>query len=227
MCELLVRMVDEEGRLVPPGTFIPVAERYNLMFDLDLWVIRQAFRQLAELWRVNGRDQRVFTINISGQSLDHPDLEGLILREEAHSAIDPHRICFEITETSVIANMERALALMDRLRQRGFRFALDDFGTGLSSFAYLKKLPVDYLKIDGEFVRDIKHDPVDKAMIETIRHIGKVLGMATIAEAIEDQETCQLLAEMGVDYGQGYHLARPVPAEFGKTYRPPLAIAKT
>jgi diguanylate cyclase (GGDEF)-like protein/PAS domain S-box-containing protein len=227
MCELLVRMLDDDGRLVPPMTFIPVAERYNLMFDLDLWVIRQAFSQLAELWRVNARDQRVFTINISGQSLDHPDLEVLILREEANSAVDPHRICFEITETSVIANMERALALMDRLRQRGFRFALDDFGTGLSSFAYLKKLPVDYLKIDGEFVRDIKHDPVDKAMVETIRHIGKVLGMATIAEAIEDSETCRLLGEMGVDYGQGYHLARPGPAEFGKNFRPPIAVAKT
>ena len=103
---------------------------------------------------------------------------------------------------------------MDQLRRRGFLFALDDFGTGLSSFAYLKKLPVDYLKIDGEFVRDILHDPVDKAMVDTIKRIGDVLGMMTIAEAIEDEASCQLLTAMGINYGQGYHLAKPAPGEF-------------
>ena len=209
MCELLVRMVDEDGRVVPPMTFIPTAERFNLMFELDLWVVRTAFRQLADLWRREPNDQRIFTINLSGQSLDHPDLESAIRDLQEEHAIDPHRICFEITETSVIANMDRALALMDGLRRTGFLFALDDFGTGLSSFAYLKKLPVDFLKIDGEFVRDILHDPVDKVMVDTIRHIGSVLGMTTIAEAIEDASTCQLLTSMGIDYGQGYHLAKP------------------
>jgi diguanylate cyclase (GGDEF)-like protein/PAS domain S-box-containing protein len=214
MCELLVRMLDEEGRLVPPMTFIPAAERFNLMFDLDLWVVGAAFRQLAELWKQRPDDPRIFTINLSGQSLDHPDLELAIQQLQHAHAVEPHRICFEITETSVIANMDRALALMDSLRRRGFLFALDDFGTGLSSFAYLKKLPVDYLKIDGEFVRDILHDPVDKAMVDTIRRIGGVLGMTTIAEAIEDSETCQLLTAMGIDYGQGYHLAKPAPGDF-------------
>ncbi|MCB1799747.1 MAG: EAL domain-containing protein, partial [Gammaproteobacteria bacterium] len=214
MCELLVRMVDTDGRIVPPMTFIPAAERFNLMFDLDLWVIGAAFRQLAALWRGHPQDRRIFTINLSGQSLDHPDLELAIQRLELEHKIEPHRICFEITETSVIGNMDRALALMDSLRRRGFLFALDDFGTGLSSFAYLKKLPVDYLKIDGEFVRDILHDPVDKAMVDTIRRIGGVLGMTTIAEAIEDADTCALLTAMGIDYGQGYHLARPAPGEF-------------
>jgi diguanylate cyclase (GGDEF)-like protein/PAS domain S-box-containing protein len=214
MCELLVRMLDEDGRVVPPMTFIPAAERFNLMFDLDLWVIGSAFRQLTELWRRRPDDRRIFTINLSGQSLDHPDLELAIRELEDRYRVDPHRICFEITETSVIANMDRALALMDSLRRRGFLFALDDFGTGLSSFAYLKKLPVDYLKIDGEFVRDILDDPVDKAMVDTIKRIGGVLGMTTIAEAIEDAETCQLLTAMGIDYGQGYHLARPGPGEF-------------
>jgi len=214
MCELLVRMLDAEGRVVPPMTFIPAAERFNLMFDLDTWVIGAAFRQLSELWRSCPDDRRIFTINLSGQSLDHPDL-GLAIRQlEQKYAIDPHRICFEITETSVIANMDRALELMDQLRRRGFLFALDDFGTGLSSFAYLKKLPVDYLKIDGEFVRDILQDPVDKAMVDTIKRIGGVLGMTTIAEAIEDAETLQLLTAMGIDYGQGYHLAKPAPGEF-------------
>ncbi|MGB5672358.1 MAG: GGDEF domain-containing phosphodiesterase, partial [Sedimenticolaceae bacterium] len=217
MCELLVRMLDSDGRLVPPMTFIPAAERFNLMFDLDLWVIGSAFRQLAELWRINPDDRRIFTINLSGQSLDHPDLELAIQQLELENRIDPHRVCFEITETSVIANMDRALGLMDQLRRRGFLFALDDFGTGLSSFAYLKKLPVDYLKIDGEFVRDILHDPVDKAMVDTIKRIGGVLGMMTIAEAIEDTETCQLLTAMGIDYGQGYHLAKPAPGEFAPT----------
>ena len=217
MCELLVRMLDSDGRLVPPMTFIPAAERFNLMFDLDLWVIGSAFRQLAELWRINPDDRRIFTINLSGQSLDHPDLELAIQQLELEHRIDPHRVCFEITETSVIANMDRALGLMDQLRRRGFLFALDDFGTGLSSFAYLKKLPVDYLKIDGEFVRDILHDPVDKAMVDTIKRIGGVLGMMTIAEAIEDTETCQLLTAMGIDYGQGYHLAKPAPGEFAPT----------
>ena len=208
MCELLVRMMDGD-RVIPPMTFIPAAERFNLMFDLDLWVIGESFRQLGLLWREKPQDRRIFAINLSGQSLDHPDLEQAIQDLELKYAIRPHRICFEITETSVIANMERALALMDQLRRRGFLFSLDDFGTGLSSFAYLKKLPVDYLKIDGEFVRDILHDPVDKAMVDTIRRIGGVLGMTTIAEAIEDAETCQLLTAMGIDYGQGYHLAKP------------------
>ncbi len=211
MCELLVRMTDSDGRIIPPMTFIPAAERFNLMFDLDLWVVGQAFRQLAALWRQTPDDPRIFTINLSGQSLDHPDLGKAIEELQAKQAIKPHRICFEITETSVIANMDRALSLMDGLRRRGFLFALDDFGTGLSSFAYLKKLPVDYLKIDGEFVRDILQDPVDKAMVDTIRRIGGVLGMTTVAEAIEDAETCELLTAMGIDYGQGYHLAKPAP----------------
>ena len=214
MCELLVRMIDSEGRLIPPMTFIPAAERFNLMFDLDLWVIGSAFRQIAKLRQDHPQDQRIFTINLSGQSLDHPDLELAIQELELKFGVDPHRICFEITETSVIANMERALGLMDQLRRRGFLFALDDFGTGLSSFAYLKKLPVDYLKIDGEFVRDILHDPVDKAMVDTIKRIGDVLGMMTIAEAIEDEASCQLLTAMGINYGQGYHLAKPAPGEF-------------
>jgi diguanylate cyclase (GGDEF)-like protein len=214
MCEILVRMIDSEGRLIPPMTFIPAAERFNLMFDLDLWVIGSAFRQIAKLRQDHPQEQRIFTINLSGQSLDHPDLELAIQELELKFGVDPHHICFEITETSVIANMERALGLMDQLRRRGFLFALDDFGTGLSSFAYLKKLPVDYLKIDGEFVRDILHDPVDKAMVDTIKRIGDVLGMMTIAEAIEDEASCQLLTAMGINYGQGYHLAKPAPGEF-------------
>jgi EAL domain-containing protein (putative c-di-GMP-specific phosphodiesterase class I) len=204
-------MLDAEGRIVPPMTFIPAAERFSMMFDLDLWVIGSAFRHLSELWARHPQDPRIFTINLSGQSLDHPDLEHKIRQLEHQYSIDPHRICFEITETSVIANMDKALGLMDGLRQRGFLFALDDFGTGLSSFAYLKKLPVDYLKIDGEFVRDILKDPVDKAMVDTIQRISGVLRMTTIAEAIEDMETCQLLTSMGIDYGQGYHLSRPGP----------------
>lgn len=211
MCELLVRMLDAEGHIVPPMTFIPAAERFSMMFDLDLWVIGSAFRQLSELWARHPQDPRIFTINLSGQSLDHPDLEHKIRQLEQQYSIDPYRICFEITETSVIANMDKALGLMDGLRQRGFLFALDDFGTGLSSFAYLKKLPVDYLKIDGEFVRDILQDPVDRAMVDTIQRIGGVLRMTTIAEAIEDAETCQLLTSMGIDYGQGYYLSRPGP----------------
>ena len=213
MCELLVRLRGEDG-LVPPMTFIPAAERFNLMFDLDLWVIGAAFRQLARFWRQDPGDRRIFTINLSGQSVDHPDLQQAIISLAERHAIDPRRICFEITETSVIANIDRALQLMDRLRQRGFLFALDDFGTGLSSFAYLKRLPVDFLKIDAEFVRDLLTDPVDKAMVETIKHISGVLGMLTIAEAIEDEATCNLLTEMGIDLGQGYFLARPAPVEF-------------
>lgn len=209
MCELLVRMLDDDGRTVPPMTFIPAAERFNLMFDLDLWVIGEAFRRLARLWKTHPADPRIFTINLSGQSLDHPDLETSIQALQDKQEIQPHKICFEITETSVIANMDRALAMMDLLRRRGFLFALDDFGTGLSSFAYLKKLPVDFLKIDGEFVRDILDDPVDKAMVDTIRRIGGVLGMTTIAESIEDEETCKLLTAMGIDYGQGYFLGKP------------------
>lgn len=214
MCELLVRMLGDDDRLVPPMTFIPAAERFNLMFDLDIWVVGAAFRQLARLWKERPEDPRIFTINLSGQSLDHPDLEFVIQDLQQRNAVNPHRICFEITETSVIANMDRALELMDKLRRRGFLFALDDFGTGLSSFAYLKKLPVDYLKIDGEFVRDILADPVDKAMVDTIQRIGGVLGMTTVAESIENAETCQLLTAMGISYGQGYHLARPGPVDF-------------
>jgi diguanylate cyclase (GGDEF)-like protein len=210
--ELLLRMIDEQGKLVPPMAFIPAAERYNLMPTLDRWVIRTAFSTLS-LMRSAGRNDapEMCAINVSGASIGDERFLKFILEQFAQHGI-PHRaICFEITETAVIGNLEKAVGLIDELSALGCSFALDDFGAGMSSFAYLKRLPVDFVKIDGGFVKDMSTDPSDRAMVEAINHIGHVMGKKTIAEFVENDKILALLHEIGVDCAQGYGVAKPKP----------------
>lgn len=207
--EILLRMITDNGELIPPGAFIPSAERYQLMSKIDAWVIEHLFQWMDEFWDYNNKD--VFALNLSGQSLADDNLLYKIKQLIDRHAVPANRICFEITETSAISNLSKAQLFMDELRKIGCSFALDDFGSGLSSFAYLKSLSVDYLKIDGAFVKDMAKDPIDRAMVESIHNIGSVLELKTIAEFVEDESILKAIREVGVDYAQGYGIARPKP----------------
>ncbi len=210
--ELLLRMVEEDGGLVPPGSFLAAAERYNLVSKLDRWVIGRAFQLLVGhpefLSQVN-----FCSINLSGQSLAEIGFLDFVVAKLAESGLDGKKICFEITETAAISNLNAATAFISTLKALGCRFALDDFGSGLSSFGYLKNLPVDYLKIDGMFVRDMIEDPIDHAMVKSINDIGHVMGMKTIAEFVENDVIVGMLTEIGVNYAQGYGVGEPRPFE--------------
>ena len=208
--ELLLRMRDEQGRVVPPMAFIPAAERYHLMGSIDRWVVSRAVHCLSR-FRPAGKRLPRFGLNISGMSLGDPAFEEFVLQAIEKAAIPPSSLCFEITETAAIANLSRAARFMRRFRDLGCRFALDDFGSGLSSFAYLKSLPVDYLKIDGSFVRGIAKDRIDYAVIDAIHRLGKAAGARTIAECVESPEILRRVRELGIDCGQGYFLHRPEP----------------
>ena len=210
--EVLLRMVDENGELVQPGSFLPAAERYNLMPLVDRWVIRTVFAGYRSLLAACATGQALTcSVNLSGTSLNS---EGLIdfIREQAllHS-LPPQAICFEITETAAIHNLHAAAVFIGQCKSLGFQFALDDFGAGTSSFGYLKNLPVDFLKIDGSFVRNIDHDRVDRLMTETINQVGHLLGVRTVAEYAENDLIIEQLRRMGVDYAQGYGVHRPSP----------------
>ena len=208
--ELLVRMIAPDGSWVPPMAFIPAAERYGLMPRVDRWVIAQACRELAAL-RSQGFWLPVCMINLSGASVSDPSLADYISGCLRQFALPGAQIGFELTETAAIGNLASASQLMTRLRSLGSPIALDDFGSGMSSFSYLKALPIDFLKIDGAFVRDVSTDPVDRAVVEAIQRIGRVMGIQTIAESVEDEAALRALIEMGVDYVQGYHVAIPAP----------------
>ncbi|MBR1216436.1 EAL domain-containing protein [Bradyrhizobium sp. U87765 SZCCT0131] len=207
--ELLLRLRDKDGRVVAPGDFIPAAERYGLMPMLDRWVVSRAFKTLAE----RGGGLATCAINLSGATFNDEKFIDFIRAQFELYGIAPRMICFEITETSAIASLDSANRFIGLMKQLGCRFALDDFGSGMSSFAYLKHLPVDYLKIDGSFVRDMLDDPIDRAIIEMINRIGKVMGKRTIAEFVENDATLQALRAIGVDYAQGYGIGRPEPFE--------------
>ncbi len=208
--ETLLRLRDEQGRLIPPGAFIPAAERYNLMPAVDRWVIVHAFACLCRHQEGDETPLRL-SINLSGASLNQDDTSEFILQQAAACQLEPCRVCFEITETAAISNLTRAYRLMHDLKAVGFCFALDDFGSGVSSFNYLKNLPVDYLKIDGSFVSDMLNDSVDQAMVEMINQIGHVMGIQTIAEYVESEQILQALIDKGVDFAQGFHLHCPSP----------------
>ena len=210
--EILLRMVGEEGETLSPGEFLPAAERYGLGARLDRWVLSNAFAWTASL-EARGEAPEVCSINLSGQSLGDATMLGFIVDEIRGSGASPERLCFEVTETATIANLTSALSLIHTLRELGCTFAIDDFGSGLSSFAYLKTLPVDYLKIDGMFVREMLKQPLDLAMVRSINEIGQTMGMRTIAEYVEDESTRRALADLGVDYVQGYGIGRPVPLD--------------
>jgi len=205
--EILVRMLDSDGKLVPPGLFIPSAERYNLMPAIDRWVISTLLGELAQ----HSEPGMVTSVNLSGTTFNHPEFLDFIRDELARSGVDPTTLCFEITETAAISNLSHATTFIEEMKKIGCLFSLDDFGTGLSSFEYLKNLPVDYLKIDGQFVKDIVDDPIDDAMVRAINNVGHVMGMQTIAEFVENQEILAVLTDIGVDYAQGYGLGKPQP----------------
>ncbi len=210
--ELLLRMVDADDKVVPPMAFIPAAERYNLMPAIDRWVVRHAFELIASRTARAGSDPPdVYMINLSGASLGDDGLLDFIRERFVEFELATRAICFEITETAAIANFGKAARFMEELRALGCRFSLDDFGVGMSSFGYLKRLPVDFLKIDGSFVQDMLANPIDSAMVEAINGIGHVMGKRTVAESVEDPSTMERLRELGVDYAQGFAIARPTP----------------
>jgi diguanylate cyclase (GGDEF)-like protein/PAS domain S-box-containing protein len=207
--ELTVQLRDDDGRLVPAGEFIPAAERYNVMPAIDRWVILQALARLRNA-PSGPAASPVLAVNLSGNSLsDQSFLEFVV--EQAGAPDVARRLCFEITETAAVTNWSNALYFMKELQQRGCRFALDDFGSGLSSFMYLRTLPVDFLKIDGQFVTQVATNPIDRNMVEAICKIGRSLGIFTVAECVESEPVLAELKLIGVDFVQGYYLARPQP----------------
>ena len=209
--EILLRLEDENGDLVGPGAFIPPAERYNLMPAIDRWVIENTFKLLSRHLAGGKTANFLAAINLSGQSLADEELVDFIEDKLQKYHVEPESICFEITETSAIGNLELAIALVSRLRSRGCSLSLDDFGTGLSSFSYLKQLPVNYLKIDGSFVRQILEDRISHAMVASINQIGHIMGLRTIAEFVENKAIMEQLKLIGVDYVQGYAIGAPRP----------------
>jgi diguanylate cyclase (GGDEF)-like protein/PAS domain S-box-containing protein len=210
LCEIFIRMIDEEGRLASPAAFIPAAERYHLIGTIDRWVVHAAFVSLA-CRALSHEDETCFAINLSGQSLGDDAFLEYVLEEIEVTGVAPRRVYFEITETAAVENLEQAVTFIRVLKERGCRFVLDDFGSGLSSFAYLKNLQVDFLKIDGAFVRDMVGSPVQRALVESIHQIGQVMGIRTIAESVENRATLEMLREVGVDYVQGFGIAMPEP----------------
>jgi EAL domain-containing protein (putative c-di-GMP-specific phosphodiesterase class I) len=217
--EMLVRMIDEEGNTVPPMAFLPAAERYNLMPTLDRWVVSTMLKTFGP--GRSGPAHAIYVANLSGQSLSDDGFLAFVLDCLARSALPPSQVCFEITETAAIANLRGATRFIKVLRDHGCSFALDDFGSGLSSFGYLKNLPVDYLKIDGSFIKDMVDDEIDAAMVAAINEIGHVMGIRTIAEFVESEAVMERLRDIGVDYAQGYWVARPQPIDVLLRQTPP------
>jgi len=208
--ELLLRMLGDDGELVTPDSFLAAAERYELMPAIDRWVVDAAFA-LLEQERGPLSTFGVCAINLSGQSFADPESLRLILRRLDESTIAPAKVCFEITETAAIADLDAACEYIRTVKDRGCRFALDDFGSGVSSFGYLRRLPVDYLKIDGSFVQRMAEDGTDRAMVESINRMAHVLGMQTVAEYVPDARTLELLRRIGVDFAQGSAVQEPQP----------------
>ncbi len=210
--EILVRL-EEDGKLIQPGAFLPAAERYGMMPRIDQWVVRNTLAWLGDWVRQHRDLPATFAINLSGASLSDERF-----RQDLQAVLDavrlpPGTLCFEITETAAIANLSTVVHFIQEVKRQGCLFALDDFGSGLSSFAYLKNLPVDFLKIDGSFVKDIENDPIDLAMVQAINAIGHVMGLRTIAEYVSSEAIRQRLEDLGVDYAQGYHVGPPQPLD--------------
>jgi diguanylate cyclase (GGDEF)-like protein len=211
--EILVRMLGEHGETIPPNRFIPTAERYNMMPALDRWIIDNTFARLRDNGLAQQSRQGMVSINLSGQSLADEGLAEYISELLSRYQLQSDCICFEVTETSAFGNMQSAKRIIQRLKAIGCCFSLDDFGTGLSSFSYLKELPVDYLKIDGSFVRVIREDKIAHAMVSSINYIGHVMSLKTVAEYVENEEIATQLRLIGVDYLQGYVIGKPLPLE--------------
>ncbi len=209
--EVLIRLFDENSQPIPPDEFIPAAEYYSMMPRLDRWVVSKLLQSLRDI------TQRVpcpvFAVNLSGQSLDEPDFLPFVLTEIRSAGIQPGMVCFEITERVAIQNLDLAQKFIETLKNLGCSFSLDDFGTGVSSFGYLKSLAVDYLKIDGSFIKDIANDEVAEAMVRSVNQVGHLMGVKVIAEYVENDRVVQILRDIGVDYGQGYGISKPIPLE--------------
>ena len=222
--ELLLRMIDDDGSVISPRIFLPPAEKYKMATAIDRWVIDHALHWLAENCSAQNWPITI-AINLSGQSISSREMLKYIIAATERTGAPPQRVIFEVAENAAITNISTATGFMLTLRGRGFRFTLDDFGSGLSSFSYLKKLPVDFLKIDGAFVRDILSDPVDYAMVRSINELGQLLDKQTIAEHVETLAVAAELRSLGIDYLQGFAYARPEPlASFSHTRKPRLVV---
>lgn len=207
--EALIRMIDEDGKTIPPNSFIPAAERFDIMSSIDSWVVKNTLQIMQNTQYKNIS----FSINLSGQSLSDFKFMQNCISQITDSEINPTQLCFEITETAMIANLSNAIRSVSTLRGLGCKIALDDFGSGLSSFAYLKNLPVDYLKIDGSLIKDLENDKVNVTMVKSIIHIGHSMGLETIAEYVENDVVLDILRDLEIDFVQGYGIAKPVPLE--------------
>ncbi len=226
--EMLLRMIAPDGELIAPMAFIPAAERYGLMPRVDRWVIARTCRELARL-RSGGEPLPTCMVNLSGTSVCDPQLAEYIADCLGQNQLGGAHLGFELTETAAVANLANASQLMTQLRAMGCPIALDDFGSGMSSFSYLRSLPIDYLKIDGAFIRNIGTDPIDFAMVETIHRIGGIMGVHTVAESVENENVLAALALIGVDFVQGFHISQPMPLEqikFTLQRRPPPSTLK-
>ena len=210
--EILLTVLDEDGKPMPPQDFIVAAETYNRMGAIDRWVIRNAFKFIAD-HSSKLEHLGAFSINISGNSLTEDDFMDFVLQQFNETRLPTSKICFEITETSAIGNLDDAIEFIEKMKVIGVEFSLDDFGTGLSSYSYLRNLPVDYLKIDGIFVKDIKTNPSDYAVVKSINEIGHFMGKKTIAEYVEDDEVLAILREIGVDFAQGFGIGKKIPID--------------
>ncbi len=209
--ELLVRMEARDGKVIEPMVFLPSAERFGTIKQIDRWMFKEALALQRKL--LNQKRSVVFSINLSGNSLGDDELIDYISRLFIETEVPYEQICFELTETTAISNLNNALHFIQQFRALGCKFSLDDFGSGLSSFAYLKNIPVDYLKIDGQFVRDADVNPVNEQMIKAINKIAKVMGIKTICEYVESKGIQDTIIPIGIDYGQGYYYCKPSKIE--------------
>lgn len=206
--ELLIRLRDENGGMVPPGAFIPAAERFGLMPQLDRWVVDTALANFSKL-HPSGKPVKLCAINLSGPTFEDDSFADFVLQRLEDYGVSPHRICFEITETAAVSSMTRAVDFMQKLRDAGCKFSLDDFGSGMASFGYLKNLPVDFIKIDGSFIRNIETDPVSYSIVRAVTDIGHQLGLKVVAEWVADDRARDLLRGLSVDYAQGFAIHKP------------------
>jgi Amt family ammonium transporter len=207
--EILLRGIGPQGEPLAPDEFMPHAERSRLMPAVDRWVITHTLEMLTDFGSRLAKEQSCFAINLSGQSICDKSFLDFVIGELARTCVPMTAICFEVTESTAILNMERAKKFMTVLREKGCRFSLDDFGSGLSSFSYLKTLPIDFLKIDGQFVREIAEDPVSNAIVAAINQMSHAMGLETIAEYVENKAIKTQLTSLGVDYGQGFGIGKP------------------
>jgi len=211
-CEILLRLKDRDGNLIQPGEFLPAAERFRIMPRVDKWVVGNVIDFLTKNRELVTKAEMI-SVNLSGKSIGDRNFQNFVHDRVASTAFDRDKLCFEITESESINNIDSSIEFIEKMRQIGIRFSLDDFGTGVSSFSYLKKLPVDYIKIDGQFVENMTKDPVDYATVRSIQDVAKLLGKQTIAEFVEDSEVEDKLRDLGVDYMQGFLRHRPMPLE--------------